>query len=392
MSLFPSRSCLCLLLPLPLLIPPLYTTKRAPTIKNITYRYLGDEEKGFRFSHRFGKRGAKLAVKFKNPVPVDFAAAKAIYDGILAEKLKGGYTYGESGTPYEGTEGQGKVSGLRPMLLSEIDEEEALKLINDDDWVLQEKKNGVRQMVKKSKKTLEGVNKKGLVTSLPQTTADAIREACGEADAVIDGELVGEVLWMFDLLSMGIHAFADQPYDTRLGSIQEWLPETIGAQNACGSMINTYFKMVPTAVGKSSKKALFAALKKDNAEGVVFKRLDAPYKAGRSDAAKKFKFYATATVRVRCLNNKNSFQMEMLSKGDWKYVGDCTFYPTIYTPKPGDFVEVRYMYAFPQGSLYGPPVILEKREDCDEGDCVMSQLKYKQGLEVPNDDNLGEDS
>src|SRR5208337_3962964 len=263
---------------------------------------LGDEEKGFQVQYRFGKRGAKLAVKFKNPVPVDFAAANVFYDGTPTEKLKGGYTYGQSGTPYEGTEGQGKVSGLRPMLLGEIDEEQALKLINDDDWVLQEKKNGVRQMVKKSKKSLEGINKKGLITSLPTTTADDIRAACGEADAVLDGELVGEVLWLFDLLSMGIHAFADKPYRARLDGIQEWLfYDTADFK---------YFKMVPTAVGKSSKKALFAALKKENAEGVVFKRLDAPYQAGRSDAAQKYKFYATATVRVRCLNNKNSFQME----------------------------------------------------------------------------------
>ncbi len=342
--------------------------------KEYHLQIFGDEEHGFQLQYRYGKRGAKLTAKFKNPVPTDYQTVKALFDKEKNKQLKEGYTYGESGTPYEGTEGQGKVSGLRPMLLSEIDEEEALKLINDDEWVLQEKKNGVRQIVRKSKKTLEGVNKKGLITSLPQTTADAIRQACGEADAVIDGELVGEVLWMFDLLSMGIHAFADQPYDTRLGSIQEWLPETIG-----GFQCNAYFKMVPTAVGKSSKKALFAALKKDNAEGVVFKRLDAPYKAGRSDTAKKFKFYATATVRCKFLNDKNSFRMEMLSKGDWIEVGDCTFYPTKYTPKPGDFIEVRYMYAFPQGSLYGPPVLLEQRTDCDEGDCVISQLKMKQG-------------
>lgn len=334
---------------------------------------VGNERDGFRVEYRFGKRGAKLQCRFKNPVPIDFAAARKLFEKMRDDQLKDGYTTGESGTPYVGTENQGKVAGVRPMLLNEITEEQALKLIGDDDWVMQEKKNGVRQMIKKLKKSLEGVNKKGLVVSLPETTANAIRQACGEADAVLDGELVGEVLWLFDLLSVSVHAYADKPYIQRLEGIQEWL---------ASDMTTEYMKLVPTAVGKSSKKALFAKLKAENAEGVVFKKKDSVYRAGRSDFALKFKFYATATVRVKHLNDKNSFRMEMLSKGDWVDVGDCTFYPTKYIPKPGDFVEVRYMYAFPGGSLYGPPVIQEKRTDCDEDDCLMSQLKYKQGTEA----------
>jgi len=44
------------------------------------------------------------------------------------------------------------------------------------------------------------------------------------------------------------------------------------------------------------------------------------------------------------------------------------------------------MYALPGGSLYGPPVLLEQRHDADDGDCGLSQVKYKQGSEVPTDD------
>lgn len=351
--------------------------KEGTSDKEYHLAILGDEAKGFQVQYRFGRRGGSLQVRFKNPVPTAFAVAKQLYDDMLAKQLKEGYTPSPDGTPYVATENQGKDAGIRPMLLGEITEEEVQKYLDDDDWIMQEKKNGVRKMIKKVKKSLEGVNKKGLLTPLPETTATDIRRACEDADATLDGELVGEIYWLFDLLSIGVHAYADKPLMQRLEGIQEWFPL---------DCFGDYLKSVPTAVGKSSKKALFKKLKADNAEGVVFKRKDSKYKAGRSDDNVKFKWYATATVRVRCLNDKNSFQMELMSKGDWQYVGDCTFYPTKYVPKPGQYVEVRYMYALPGGSLYGPPVLLEQRHDADDDDCLMAQVKYKQGSEVPTDD------
>lgn len=346
--------------------------KEGSSDKEYHLTVMGNEAEGFRVQYRYGKRGSALKAKFKNVSPVDFETAIGIYNGIEAEKRREGYTPCEAGTPYVGTEGAGKVSGLLPQLLNEISEDEAMDLLNDDDWVMQEKKNGVRKIIRKVKKTIEGINKKGLVTALPETVVDAVKESVGSADVTFDSELVGEICWMFDLLSIAVHAYSDKSLGVRLQAMQEWFGDGLNTPN---------LKMIPTAVGTSSKKALFKKLKAENAEGVVFKRLDSVYKPGRpasGGTARKFKFYATATVRCKFLNKVASFRMEMLSKGDWVEVGDCTYYPTIYTPKPGDFVEVRYMYAFQGGSLYGPPVLLEQRTDQNDSDCGVSQLKYKQ--------------
>lgn len=357
--------------------------KEGTSDKEYHLEILGDEASGFRVQYRYGRRGAKLQVRFKNPNPIEFSAACKLFEQMRDAQLKDGYTYGESGTPYEHTENAGKSAGVRPMLLTEIDEAEALKLIDDDDWVMQEKMNGVRQMIMKKKKSIEGVNKKGLLTSLPKTTSDSVAVICGEADAILDGELVGEVLHVFDLLSVGIHAYADKPYTERLNGIREWLcleyPHTLGEWW-------NYVRSVPTAVGKSSKKAMFARLKKENAEGVVFKKKDSPYKAGRSDDALKFKFTAEATVRCKHLNDKNSFTMEMMKKGDWIEVGSCTFFPTKLIPTIGKFYEIRYLYAHQGGSLF-QPFLKEERIDVDEEDCLLIQLKYKPESHEDDDDS-----
>lgn len=354
--------------------------KEGTSDKEYHLEILGSEEEGWKVNFRHGRRGETLRCGTKTKSPVDLSKAKQIYDEKVAEQCSRGYTTGEGGTPYQDTASSGKVSGILPQLLNFIEEGQVDVYLNNDTWVMQEKKDGVRKMLKKDKKTLEGVNKKGLVTSLPKSVEDAVLTALGQANATMDGELVGEVYWLFDLLSVSVHALADKSYKERLASIQEWLGDEFGDN----------FKMVPTAIGKSSKKALYKKLKAENAEGVVFKKLDAPYKAGRPNSGGnqvKFKFKTSATVRVKCLNEGNSFQMEMLSKGEWVDVGNCTYFPTILAPKPKQYVEVEYLYVKGVGgSLYGPPVLLKVREDVNEDDCLVSQLKYKQGTGEEDDE------
>ncbi len=357
--------------------------KEGTSDKEYHLAILGNEEKGFQVEYRYGRRGSKLTTKFKNKVPVDYAKARAIFNDNMNSQLRDGYTLAEGGTPYIGTENQGKVSGVLPQLLNFIDEEEIQKYINDDAWVMQEKKDGVRQMVKKKGKILEGVNKKGLVVSLPENVVDEIKLVCGVPDTIIDGELVGEVYWMFDILSYGVHSFTDKSYSERLEAIQEDF-DTLSIHP------EAHFRLVPTAIGKSSKKAMFAKLKKENAEGVVFKKLDSIYKPGRPNSGGnqlKFKFKGSATVRCKYLNDKNSFMMEMMSAGDWIEVGNCTYFPTILVPTLGRFYEIEYLYAYPGGSLF-QPTLKEHRTDVDEGDCGVSQLKCKQGS-VEDDDDAG---
>lgn len=337
----------------------------------------GDEATGYFVEYRYGKRGQKLRTANKNKMAIDYSAAKRIYDENLQSQLKDGYTPNVDGTPYVRPEMEGKDSGIHPQLLNPITESEVDKYINDDEWVAQEKKDGVRIMMRKAGKSIDGINREGFIVSLPETVVDPFKNLMGKADAIIDGELIGEHYFVFDTLSLDIHAYAGKPYKDRLEAIVGWFSE----ENT--QYCNQHFSILPTAVGKASKRALLTRLKKENAEGIVFKRLRAVYTPGRPTSygdQVKFKFWASASVRVRTLNAKSSFQMEVLSKGDWVFIGNCTLPVNAPALKTGDIAEVKYLYAYSGGSLFEPS-FLSKRTDISEDECLMSQLKYKQGTE-----------
>lgn len=333
---------------------------------------LGDEQTGFTVQYRHGKRGQTLHVGKKNKCPVDYKIARSIFDEIVTAKAAKGYTEAEGGIPYQNTDNANKVSGILPQLLNEIEEDELKKYLKDDNWIMQQKMDGERRMIKKSKKTVEGVNRKGLIVSLPSSVESAIAELCGTADAILDGEMVGEVYWLFDILSMGVHSYVDIGCNDRLNAIDEWFTEIAAYHDD--------IRLVSTAFTWTGKKALYDALVKKNAEGVVFKRFDAPYKVGRPASGGtqvKFKFYSTATVRVKETTvDKRSVSMEVKSLGKWTEIGKVTIPVNHVVPDPKTIAEVRYLYAYHDGSLF-QPTYLGPRSDADENDCVASQLKFK---------------
>ncbi len=57
-------------------------------------------------------------------------------------------------------------------------------------------------------------------------------------------------------------------------------------------------------------------------------------------------------------------------------VGKVTIPPNHAVPRRGEVVEVRYLYAYPGGSLY-QPVYLGRRDDVTPVDCLLAQLKFK---------------
>ena len=125
---------------------------------------------------------------------------------------------------------------------------------------------------------------------------------------------------------------------------------------------------------------MFDDLKAQNKEGVVFKRLDALYIAGRpasGGSQLKFKFCETASFIVTRINDKRSVSL-MLFNGD-KVVpaGNVTIPANHDIPVIGAVVEVRYLYAFKEsGSIY-QPVYLGVRDDIRAEECTVARIKYK---------------
>lgn len=128
------------------------------------------------------------------------------------------------------------------------------------------------------------------------------------------------------------------------------------------------------------KAELWQRLRQENREGIVFKRLDAPYTSGRPNRGGpqlKFKFVATLSAIVAKLNFQRSVEISLLKGRNLVSCGNVTIPANHKVPQVGSIVEVRYLYAFRQSSVLFQPVYLGPRSDVDASECLASQLKFK---------------
>ena len=155
----------------------------------------------------------------KTNVPVDYDSAQRIFAKLVKEKKSKGYTEGQDATPYQHSEQQ--PSGILPQLLNPIDEAQALDLVQDDNWCMQEKQDGRRLIIRKRGQDIIGINKKGNTVGLPLPVFDVVRGF--DADVTIDGESIGDHLYAFDLLEMEGVDIRSWPYRERLAALMNLL-------------------------------------------------------------------------------------------------------------------------------------------------------------------------
>lgn len=324
-------------------------------------------EGGHTVTFAFGRRGSALAAGTKTQAPVSPEKARQVYDKLVAEKTAKGYTPDGAGAAFALSDNAGRVSGLHPQLLNPIDEEAARRHLEDDAWCLQEKFDGRRTLVAVEGGHAEGVNRKGLYVSLPQEIADAL---AGLPDCALDGELLGEEYVAFDLLRLDGGDLRPSPYRTRYEVLADLVAMSLGP----GA------RVAETAWKTPEKRAFYARIAQAGGEGVVFKKVNAPSVAGRpasGGAQVKCKFYATCTCLVAARNDQRSVRLSLRdAAGKAIAVGSVTIPANKAVPPAGALVEVRYLYAYKNGSLY-QTAYLGERDDLEAGDCVLSQLKFK---------------
>jgi bifunctional non-homologous end joining protein LigD len=137
---------------------------------------------------------------------------------------------------------------------------------------------------------------------------------------------------------------------------------------------------VETAFAPAQKAILYNRLKKERREGVVLKRMDAPYVPGRPNSGGpqlKHKFVATLSAVVSKINAQRSVEVRLLNGKGWILCGNVTIPPNHPVPKVGAVIEVRYLYAFKESNVLYQPVYLGVRTDVEQHECVVSQLKFK---------------
>ena len=359
-------------------------------------------EGGYVVNFRYGRRNGTLTTGTKTVTPVDHAQAQSIYAKLIQTKISKGYQADVSGASYQCLEGTGIQSDFIPQLCNPIDESTLMQLMQDDNWVLQQKMDGERRCAhaegsinaSNSERTgsvsnVMGFNRKGLVVALPQGIADELQVIANASGGAIrvDGEIIGDVLYVFDL---HIH---QGEYLHALPWLERMQMASI-AINHCH-----YIKAIPVAVTTQEKRQLWYRVNLQQGEGVVFKRVDAPVTAGRPNSGGawlKHKFIESASCYVTAVNaNKRSVKISLLASSDASNtdsnsssnnhlnshtsiipVGNVTIPPNYDVPVAGDVVEVEYLYAYKDGSIY-QPVYRGKRTDIEMSACTISQLKYK---------------
>ncbi len=322
---------------------------------------------GFTVTFAFGRRGSAMTAGTKTTTPVAWEKAQQIYDKLLAEKTAKGYTPDGTGALFALTDLEGRRSGLHPQLLNSIGEEAAEALLADPAWCLQEKFDGRRIMVAVSGGVPAGSNRKGLCVPLTQEISDALAAL---PDGELDGELLGDAYVVFDLLKSGETDCRTHPYRERYDALRA----------AVLASPTPALVVAETAWDADGKRALYDRIAASGGEGVVFKKADGQYIAGRpasGGSQVKCKFYATCTCLVTAQNDQRSIRLHLLDDaGKPVNVGNVTIPPNKAIPAAGALVEIRYLYAYKGGSLYQATYLTE-RDDIEAGDCVLGQLKYK---------------
>ena len=328
------------------------------------------ESAGERFvvTFAYGRRGSTLNTGTKTNVPVNFDDAQRIFDKLVKEKKSKGYTEGEAGTPYTNPESDQQASGLLPQLLNSINEHQVLDLINDDDWAMQEKHDGRRLLIRKQGDTITGINKLGLIVAMPDTMLSSAKNYPG--DFILDGEAVGDILHVFDVLLID---------DDEIGGCR-YTERHLRLMNLLASFQHRHIQLVSTAFDAKDKRAMFESLKADKREGVVFKHTDAPYIAGRpasGGSQLKFKFCATTSFVVGKINAKRSVSLLLYAGQNLTHAGNVTIPANHEIPAKDWIVECRYLYAFKESGCIFQPVYLGVRDDVRAAECTTDQLKYK---------------
>ncbi len=325
-----------------------------------------------RFVVRFayGRRGSTLQSGTKTPAPVDYDTALRTYNQLVASKVAKGYTPGQDSAPYQHTGHEGRSTGILPQLLTPVEDERALEsLLLNPLFCAQEKHDGKRLLLRKRGDTVEGINRQGLIVAVPAPiTAEA---ASMPGDFLLDGEAVGDMLRVFDLLELAGTDYRSTPYADRLSLLGRLLPPDSRALVA-----------VRTAYDWQEKSALLNRLRREGKEGIVFKSLTARYRPGKASGSTpdqlKHKFVESASFVVTLAHpSKRSVSLGLYEGSEIVEAGNVTIPANHAMPRPGSVVEVRYLYAFKQSGAVYQPVYLGEREDIAPAECTVSQLKYR---------------
>lgn len=358
---------------------------RSDKVYNATLLDEGDSS--YSVEVEWGRRGAKLS-RGKKAVKVTLAAAEKALAKLVDQKTSKGYELlteaiqPQAVAPPEGQGSGSRVTGIRErlghaaQLLNPINPIELSALLTEDRVIAQQKLDGNRVLVHVDE-TIRAANRAGQVTTIHASIHAAL--ASVPPGTVIDGELMsgedGPSYWLFDVLQIAGE-------DLRgLGYLDRW--RRLNAE--LESVLAPPIRILDYAQGFAAKQALHDRLLAASAEGIVFKRLDAPYTPGRPSSGGnqlKHKFIKSADV-VILENAGNAYRMGVYEGDTLREVGKVFAGTTNQSRAELDrrladgerpVAEVRYLYATEDEQLF-QPVFVRLRDDKPAVECGLAQLE-----------------
>jgi len=264
------------------------------------------------------------------------------------------------------------------MLLKSIESSEIEKYINDPAWLVETKEDGVHAVLHVTSE----------VTSLSRTehpvalTTDQVTLLKWHfANTILDSEVIGPRLVLFDLLAAKGTDLRGYSCEDRLRGLTALFEAATSRSRgdttalAVGNKPYSVF-LIESAHTTPYKREMLQRLHANGSEGLVLKRKDAPYTAGRPSSygnALKLKFVASATLRVVAVGSKGKASIDVALR-DGTVVASAS---TIGRPVPsvGSLAEIEYLYAYRGGKLV-QPVYKTIRTDKKRAD-TASSLQYK---------------
>ena len=249
---------------------------------------------------------------------------------------------------------------------------EAESLLTDPRWALQEKCDGIHVVLERVASGLAATNRRGEPRAVNGILIKPLEPL--PIGTMLDGEWLHSGSYVaFDVLRVGEMDLRPNRYEVRYAVLEDLFRRAI--------LPVREIELVRHAVDRPGKDALIDTLRRESAEGVIFKYLDAPYTQGRpieGGTMRRWKWRKRADVLVgrRPDDTTRSFEMFAFGNGELVNLGSVSahrFYDAL-PPQAVAIGEVEYLYASPTMKLV-QPTLLRWRPDKKKEDCTVDQLE-----------------
>lgn len=248
------------------------------------------------------------------------------------------------------------------------------QLLNNAQYCAERKFDGIRILLYlDSDGNVTAFNRTEAARGISSAVINEFKRFKLNAPLMFDGESIGDKFHVFDLLELQGLDLRPLPFEQRNAQLSALLSHA--GQLTALAPTDTHFTI-------TDKTALLIQMFEEKKEGVVFKKLSAPYRGDRSTDQFKVKFVSEASFIVTDVKakGKNSVTISLLDQtSQLVSAGHVTIRPCIKHVKVNDILDVRYLYARRSSGHIVQAVAQKIRSDMPREDCTTAQLKYKEG-------------